>query len=93
MSDYSIYIKATKLMGRPKLSDLLDEVKEFCEEPSINELVDVLHSALRICSLPNSVVYLLAYKTASKHVNRMKEYNCPRSFRNHNNNPNCVCKR
>jgi hypothetical protein len=93
ISDFRIYKKATKLMGRPKFSDLLDEVKELQEEPSMNELVDVIHSALRISFFPDIIVYLLAYKTANKHVQRMKAYNCPRSLRNHHNNPNCICRK
>lgn len=92
MSDFYIYKEATRLMGRPKFSDLLDEIKELWEEPSIEELVDVIHSALRIFSCPDIIVYLLAYKTATKHVQRMKAYNCPRSPRNHNN-PNCICRK
>lgn len=34
MTNLEVYRKATKMMGRPKFSDLMDEVREFWEEPS-----------------------------------------------------------
>lgn len=94
MTSLEIYRKATKMMGRPKFSDLMDEVREFREEPSWEEAVDVLHSLLRYISTPNDVVFFLARKTAMKHVNRVREYGCPRSKRNHNLlGDNCPCKK
>jgi len=94
MTNLEIYREATKLMGRPKLSDFLDEVREFREEPSWEEAVDVLHSLLRLLSTPNIVVFYLARRTAMKHVNRMRLYGCPRSKRNHFLlADNCPCKK
>lgn len=94
MTDLEVYHKATKMMGRPKFSDLIDEVREFWEEPSVEEAVDVLHSFLRFISTPNSAVFFLARKTAMKHVNRVREYGCPRSKRNHDLLANnCPCRK
>jgi hypothetical protein len=94
MTDLEMYRKATKMMGHPKLSDLMSEVGEFWEEPSWEEAVDVLHSLLRFLSTPDVVVFYLARKTAMKHVARVREYGCPRSKRNHNLlGDNCPCKK
>ena len=90
MTDYQLYLKALNMMGNAKISDLRDEIGEFLEEPSLEEAVDVLHSFMRVCRLPSTLTFFVANKTAMKHVERMREYGCPRSKRNHLAN-NCNC--
>ena len=89
-SDLEIYHEACQKMGAAKLSDLKDEFSEFIAEPSLDELNDCLHSLMRVCRLPSTLTFFVANKTAMKHVNRMREYGCPRSKRNHLAN-NCNC--
>ena len=88
------YREATKLMGQPSFSDVLDEVKELYQDRSLEELSDVVHSACRYLRVPDSVVWYVANPTARKHALRMQERGCPRSLRNCTaSGPNCCCRR
>ena len=80
MKEY--YLKATKLMGKPSFNDVLDEVKELLQDKSMEEVSDVLHSTCRYLSIPDSLTWIVANKTAAKHAERMKSRGCPRSERN-----------
>jgi len=87
---YHYYKLATKIMGRPTIKDLMDEIDELKEAISRRDIKnigeeanDVIHSLARKIRLPNIVVWKIANQTAMKHATRMKKYNCPRSLRNH----------
>ena len=48
---YSLYWKRMMRFGKPRLSDLIDEINEFKEASGmdkINELYDVVHTMLRM---------------------------------------------
>lgn len=80
MKEY--YLKATKLMGRPSVADVFDEVQELFKDKTLEELHDVVHSVCRYARVPNTITYHIAKPTATKHALRMKERGCPRSERN-----------
>lgn len=88
------YLKATKLMGRPSFTDVLDEVQELWKDKSLEELHDVVHSLCRYTRVPDTLTWHLAKPTATKHALRMKQRGCPRSERNClAAGKNCCCKK
>jgi len=90
----SYYLKATKLMGKPSFSDVLDEVKELIQDRSLEEVSDVMHSLCRYLNVPDSITWYVANKTAMKHAMRMEERGCPRSERNClASAENCCCRK
>ena len=87
------YRKAMQLMTRPNLKDLIAEAKELLEEPSLEELFDVLHTLCRMLQLPPAVTYFVARPTAMKHAVRYAKRGCPRSERNcEAAGDSCCCK-
>jgi hypothetical protein len=82
MQLYDYYVKATSLMGRPSVRDILEEINELLEDKNIEELVDVTHSICRFLYVPNKVVWTVAKRTAMKHATRTLIRGCPRSERN-----------
>ena len=88
------YLEATKLMGQPSFSDVLDEVKELYQDRTLEELSDVVHSTCRYLRVPDNITWHLARPTARKHAFRMQERGCPRSLRNcEASGPNCCCRK
>lgn len=62
---------------------LKDEIAEFIEHPSLDEIWDILHSAGRLIWKVTGVpLQLLAWPTVRKHALRFAEYGCIRSHRN-----------
>lgn len=62
---------------------LKDEIAEFLEKPSLEEIWDVLHSAGRlIWKITGIPLQVLAYPTVYKHSQRFAESGCIRSKRN-----------
>ena len=87
------YEAAMQLMTRPNLKDLAAEAKELLEEPSLNELFDVLHTLCRMLQLPPAATYFIARPTAMKHAVRYSQRGCPRSERNcRAAGSSCCCK-
>jgi|TARA_Y100000034_G_C6777367_1_gene347190 hypothetical protein len=85
------YLYGMRMFGETApWSAVIDEWKEFIEEPSVEEFFDVLHGLLSMVWRP---LGLLAWPTARKHAKRVIEYGCPRSLRNHNAaGEECCCK-
>lgn len=79
---YNYYVQASKMMGRPSIQDVKDEVCELLEDKNIEELIDVLHSTCRFLYMPNRITWIVAKKTATKHAVRTLIRGCPRSERN-----------
>ena len=71
------YRRGMAMIGRVTLPAVLEECREFCEEPSVEELCDVLHGTLRFVGLG-----VLVWPTARKHALRVITRGCPRSERN-----------
>ena len=91
---YEYYIKGMSMLGQPTLQDFTAEFKELLEDKSLEEVIDVLHTGLRLMRIPYIVSYCFAYKTARKHALRVKENGCPRSRRNCiASGLNCCCKK
>lgn len=87
------YKAAMRLMSKPNLSDLGAEAKELIEEPSMEELFDVLHTLCRMLRLPSTLTYSIAKPTAMKHAVRFAQRGCPRSERNcRAAGDSCCCK-
>lgn len=84
------------MMGRPNIGDIKEEWKEMLDSKSpkemMEELDDVLHSALRYIRVPNRIVWFLAHPTARKHAKRVLSRGCPRSERNCKAAEKCCCK-
>jgi hypothetical protein len=60
-----------------------DEMAEFLEKPSLEEIWDILHSAGRVVwKLTGIPLQLLAWPTVCKHALRFAEQGCIRSRRN-----------
>lgn len=75
-------------------SAVIEEWKEFINEPSLNELFDVIHGILRWSKVPAAVCFIVAYKTAAKHSRRYINHGCVRSKRNHDVlGTQCSCKK
>ena len=88
------YKKAGEMMGKPSLSHLKDEWQELLSDKSLEELVDVIHTLARLLGLPSWIIYFLAYPTAKKHADRVRERGCPRSERAcREAGPKCCCLR
>lgn len=79
---YKYYKRGMKMAGKPRWSNVKDEVDELCEDKSFEELVDVLHVTGRFLRLPLPILWVVCRKTALKHAKRVKERGCPRSLRN-----------
>jgi len=91
---YEYYIKGMSMLGQPNQQDFVAEFKELLEDKSLEEVIDVLHTGLRLMRMPYIVSYCFAYKTARKHALRVKENGCPRSRRNCiASGSNCCCKK
>ena len=75
------YKRAVKMMGRPTLEALKDELGELIQDKSIEEVCDVVHTLIRLVGLPPIVSWVVARPTASKHALRVAERGCPRSER------------
>lgn len=87
------YEAAMQLMTRPDIGDLVAEAKELIQEPSLEELFDVLHTLCRMLKVPPTLTYLIARPTAMKHAIRYAERGCPRSKRNCKAaGDSCCCK-
>jgi hypothetical protein len=60
-----------------------DEIAEFLEKPSLEEIWDILHSGGRVVwKLTGIPLQLLAWPTVRKHGLRFAEHGCIRSRRN-----------
>ena len=94
MSLYDYYVEATKMMGRPSIKDVLEEISELVKDKNVEDLVDVTHSVCRFLYLPNKIVWTVAKKTAMKHAVRTLVRGCPRSERNCKTAAEkCCCKK
>jgi len=67
-----------------KVDSMKEEWQEFREEPSLEELWDVVHTIGRIVEHITGAwfVCLCAWPTVKKHAMRMQQTGCPRSARN-----------
>ena len=83
------YLNGMALMGPVTVEAIMDELREFIEEPSFEEFFDVLHGVLRLTRI--NALGLIAWPTAKKHAMRMIERGCPRSERNCNKAKECIC--
>ena len=89
---YRAYQTGIRQMGPIRRSDIVDEWKEFLEEPSWNEFFDVVHGCCQLIRFP-LVSFIFAYPTARKHALRVIEYGCARSLRNHEKaGDQCSCR-
>lgn len=62
---------------------LNQEIREFLEKPSIDEIWDILHSAGKLINQVTGVPFqLVAWPTVRKHSGRFAESGCIRSQRN-----------
>lgn len=66
------------------IDSIKEEWLEFCEEPSLEEMWDVIHTIGRLVEYVTGMwfVCLCAWPTVKKHAMRMKQTGCPRSPRN-----------
>ena len=83
LTGMSIYDRCHQPSIHSQWTALKDEVAEFMEKPSLEEIWDILHSAGRlIWKVTGIPLQLLAVPTVSKHSQRFAKSGCIRSSRN-----------
>lgn len=83
LTGMSVYDHCHQPNIRSQWLALKDEIAEFLEKPSIEEMWDVLHSGGRlICQVTGIPLQVLAYPTVYKHSQRFAQSGCIRSKRN-----------
>ena len=70
---------ANQKYGRAHLCHLLDECREFIQEPSVDELCDVLHTVIRLTG--STWAGFIIYPCARKFAGRYMQYGDIRSRR------------
>ena len=74
--------ESESLQGR--IQQVKEEFSELCEEPSLGEFFDVLHTIGRLLESFTGIWFfcLIAWPTVKKHAQRTERYGCTRSRRN-----------
>lgn len=83
----AVYDRCQQPSLRSQWQAFKDEISEFLEKPSLEEIWDILHSGGRVVwKLTGIPLQLLAWPTVRKHGLRFAEQGCIRSRRNCNGN-------